>query len=161
MQGHRSRHMSGRLLYEQPDFCVCLCISIHVYDVHIYMCIYDFSFIYVILRVYIYIYVLVHGYRQLLLFSELGCCCSVRLMRHGQRHRIEVYWTTNRVSVRIKGGSVVWSMGLQNLKVGVLLANDVVSWMWFYVYIYISQVCIYIYIYCGIYTYVRRPCVAG
>ena len=63
-------------------------------------------------------------------FVMLPCRCAVwsRLIRNGTQHRVEVYWTRSCVSVRRKhDGPMVWSLTLPNLKVGVMLANEIVS----------------------------------
>ena len=70
-----------------------------------------------------------------------------RLMNHGQEHRIEPYWTTGRISVRAKGGPCMWSMGFRNLKVGVLLANEIASWIRFSALCCVPILCSYAYIY--------------
>ncbi|CAE7501520.1 ttn-1 [Symbiodinium sp. CCMP2456] len=52
---------------------------------------------------------------------------SCRLVRHGRNYRLELYWTRKTIGVREKNGTQVWSMRFSNMKVGVLVANEVVS----------------------------------
>ena len=54
-----------------------------------------------------------------------------RLIKHGQKHRVEPYWTTSRVAVRGRDGASVWLTWIGNMKAGILLANHAVAWFAF------------------------------
>ncbi|CAE7806241.1 unnamed protein product [Symbiodinium sp. CCMP2592] len=49
------------------------------------------------------------------------------LVQHGRNYKLELYWTRSVIGVRQKNGPQVWSMSFKNLKVGILVANEIVS----------------------------------
>ena len=51
-----------------------------------------------------------------------------RLIKHGEKHRVEPYWVTSRVGIRGRDGSSVWLTWIGNMKAGILLANHGVAW---------------------------------
>jgi hypothetical protein len=54
---------------------------------------------------------------------------NLRLVKHTDKFRLEVYWTRTQVGVRRKadGKNMFLVNGVSNLKVGILLANEAVS----------------------------------
>ena len=52
---------------------------------------------------------------------------NFRLVQQGANYRLELYWTRGSIGVRQKNGPQVWSMVFGNMKVGILVANEVVA----------------------------------
>ena len=65
-----------------------------------------------------------------LLIEVLRICVlqSCRLVQHGRDFMLELYWTRSVIGVRQKLGTQIWSMRFKNMKVDILVANEVVPW---------------------------------
>ena len=94
--------------------------------------IYTYTLVYYIcINIYIYTQTCTNMQsNRTVLIQVLSVCVSqsCRLVRHGRNYKLELYWTRNVIGVRQKNGPQVWSMSFKNLKVGVLVANEVVPW---------------------------------
>ena len=88
-----------------------------MYTSHIYMCI----------NLYIYMSMnpCLHDHQHNLLVTACGLLYFYRLIRPGRSHKHEIYWSRKTIGVRMKSGTQVWSMSFRNLKVGILVANEI------------------------------------
>ncbi|CAE7526854.1 unnamed protein product [Symbiodinium sp. KB8] len=66
------------------------------------------------------------GGRQQGLSEENRQICR-ELVQHGRDFMLELYWTRSVIGVRQKLGTQIWSMRFKNMKVDILVANEVVN----------------------------------
>lgn len=120
--------------HEYIEIQVRKCVYIHTF----YICIHAHIFIYIYIYVYItylhvykYIYIYMsmnpclHDHQHNLLVTACGLLYFYRLIRPGRSHKHEIYWSRKTIGVRMKSGTQVWSMSFRNLKVGILVANEI------------------------------------
>ncbi|CAE7891380.1 unnamed protein product, partial [Symbiodinium microadriaticum] len=61
---------------------------------------------------------------KLVVTEEQKRVCK-ELIQAGRSHKHEIYWSRKTIGVRMKSGTQVWSMSFPNLKVGIIVANEV------------------------------------
>ena len=66
-----------------------------------------------------------HNRQHIFLVKACGLVYFYRLIQAGRSHKHEIYWSRKTIGVRMKSGTQVWSMSFPNLKVGIIVANEV------------------------------------